>query len=245
MDIDIKIGKEVEGNNILIVPSNCKLVSRKHATLSWHDGVATIEDNESTNGTYVNGKRVAKSKVTENDIVWLGGKGGDECFQLDMKKIFDSCRNAEKKARTDYTKEFEDLKRVYMDYQAEVAELKKKTTQSSQLPKMLASLIPAVAGLIFFLATLGSDNPQMGNIRIGIMLSGTAISGVVGVLTMGKNNAISEKMNEEITEIQIKYQKKYCCPKCGMKYPFTTHWKKLEAEGKCPNPKCDAQFVKQ
>ena len=243
MDIDIKIGKEVEGNNILIVPSNCKLVSRKHATLFWHDGVATIEDNESTNGTYVNGKRVAKTKVTENDIVWLGGKGGDECYQLDMKKIFDSCRMAEKKARTDYTKEFEDLKQVYMDYQTEVADLKKKMTQSSQMPKLLASLIPAVVGLIVFLVFM--NDPEMMNLRLGIMLSGTAISGVVGLLTMVNSSSMSEKMNEQITEIQIKYQKKYCCPKCGMKYPFTTHWKKLEAEGKCPNPKCDAQFVKQ
>ena len=239
MDIDIKIGKEVEGNNILIVPSNCKLVSRKHATLSWHDGVATIEDNESTNGTYVNGKRVAKSKVTENDIVWLGGKGGDECFQLDMKKIFDSCRNAEKKARTDYTKEFEDLKQVYMDYQAEVGELKKKMTQSSQLPKLLASLIPAAAGLVFLFVF------EDMTLRIVSMSLGSVLSGVVGIMTMGKSSSASEKLNEQITEVQIKYQKKYCCPKCGMKYPFTTHWKKLEAEGKCPNPKCDAQFVKQ
>lgn len=239
MDIDIIIGKEVEGNNILIVPSNCKLVSRKHATLFWHDGVATIEDNESTNGTYVNGKRVAKTKVTENDIVWLGGKGGDECYQLDMKKIFDSCRMAEKKARTDYTKEFEDLKQVYMNYQAEVAELKKKTTQSSQLPKLLASLIPAVIGLVFLCVF------EDVTLRIVSMSLGSVLSGVVGILTMGKSSSASEKLNEEITEIQIKYQKKYCCPKCGMKYPFTTHWKKLEAEGKCPNPKCDAQFVKQ
>ena len=239
MDLEIKIGKEVEGNSILIVPSNCKLVSRKHATLFWHDGMATLEDNESTNGTYVNGKRIAKTKVTENDIVWLGGKGGDECYQLDMKKIFDSCRNAEKKARTDYTKEFEDLKRVYMDYQAEVAELKKKTTQSSQLPKLLASLIPAVIGLVFLCVF------EDMTLRIVSMSLGSVLSGVVGILTMGKSSSASEKLNEQITEIQIKYQKKYCCPKCGMKYPFTTHWKKLEAEGKCPNPKCDAQFVKQ
>lgn len=239
MDLEIKIGKEVEGNSILIVPSNCKLVSRKHATLFWHDGMATLEDNESTNGTYVNGKRIAKTKVTENDIVWLGGKGGDECYQLDMKKIFDSCRNAEKKARTDYTKEFEDLKRVYIDYQAEVAELKKKTTQSSQLPKLLASLIPAVIGLVFLCVF------EDMTLRIVSMSLGSVLSGVVGILTMGKSSSASEKLNEQITEIQIKYQKKYCCPKCGMKYPFTTHWKKLEAEGKCPNPKCDAQFVKQ
>ena len=112
MEIQIKIGREETGANAIIVPGTCKKAGRHHAKLVWKDGAMAIEDNESANGTYVNGKRIAKTKVTENDTVWLGGKGGDECFQLDMKKIFDSCRNAEKKARTDYTKEFEDLKRA-------------------------------------------------------------------------------------------------------------------------------------
>lgn len=243
MELEIKIGREVEGNSILLVPSTYKKVSRRHATLHWNDGAMTIEDNESTNGTFVNGKRIAKTKVGESDAVWLGGTNGTECYQVDMKKISESCRAAEKKTRTDYTKEFEDLKQTYLDYQKEVGELRKKMTTSSQMPKLLASLIPAVAGLIVFFVFM--NNPKMMNLRLGIMLSGTAISGVVGVLTMGKSSSMSEKMNEQITEIQIKYQKKYCCPKCGMKYPFTTHWKKLEADGKCPNPKCNAEFVKK
>ena len=113
------------------------------------------------------------------------------------------------------------------------------------MPRLLASSIPAIIGLIFFLATLGSPNPNMMNIRIGIMMGGTALSGLVGILTMNKSTSTSEKMSEELTELQIKYQSRYCCPKCGMKYPLTTHWKKLEADGKCPNPRCNAQFVKQ
>lgn len=242
MEIEIKIGREVEGNSILLVPPTCKKVSRRHASMHWKDGVMTIEDNESANGTFVNGKRIAKAKVGENDAVWLGGIGGDNCYQVDMKKVFDSCRMAEEKTKTDYSKEFEDIKQAYLDYQKEVGELRKKMTTSSQMPKLLASLIPAVAGLIVFFVFM--NNPKMMNLRLGIMLSGTAISGVVGVLTMGKSSSMSEKMNEEITEIQIKYQPRYCCPKCGMKYPFTTHWKKLEADGKCPNPKCNAKFVK-
>ena len=204
-----------------------------------------MQDNESANGTFVNGKRIAKTKVGENDAVWLGGTTGAECYQVDMKKIFASCREMEDKSRTDYTKEFAKLKQAYMDYQAEAAELKKTSTKKSQMPRLLASSIPAIIGLIFFLATLGSPNPNMMNIRIGIMMGGTALSGLVGILTMNKSTSTSEKMSEELTELQIKYQSRYCCPKCGMKYPLTTHWKKLEADGKCPNPRCNAQFVKQ
>lgn len=238
MEIEIKIGREETGSNAITVPATCKKASRHHATLLWKDGIVTIEDNESANGTFVNGRRIAKTQVSENDAVWLGGTSGAECYQVDMKKVFGTCREAESKARTDYSAEFVKLKQAYMDYQAEVAELKKKATQSSQMPRLLASLVPAVIGLIILLV---SNDMTM---RIVSMSVGSVLSGVVGILTMGKSSSVNEKMNEGITELQIKYQPRYCCPKCGQKIPLTTHWRKLEAEGKCPNPKCDAQFLK-
>lgn len=239
MELEIKIGREESGNNCLTVPPTCKKTSRHHAKLLWKDGVMTIEDNESANGTFVNGRRVAKTKVGENDSIWLGGTSGEECYQVDIKKVFASCRDAEKKSRTDYSTEFVKLKQAYIEYQAEVAELKKKTTHETQLPRLLASLVPAVIGLIILLVSKDMT------LRIVSMSIGSVLSGVVGILTMGKSSSANEKMSEEITELQIKYQKRYCCPKCGTKFPFTTHWKKLEADGKCPNPKCNAEFVKK
>ena len=240
MNIDISIGREVEGNGAILVPSTCKKVSRRHAILHWQDGTVTIEDNESSNGTFVNGKRVAKTKVKENDVVWLGGiNGGDDCYQVDVKKVFESCRETEKKARTDFSEEFADLKQIFIDYQKELAELKKKYTVQSQLPLRIVSFIPTVVGAI--LAVLPGADPQNRIVAISV---GGAITGLINILMLGKNTGTNDKLNEQITELQIKYEKKYCCPKCGMKYPFSTHWKKLEAEGKCPNPKCDAKFVK-
>lgn len=239
MEIEIKIGREETGNNCLTVPSTCKKTSRHHAKLLWKDGLLTLEDNESANGTFVNGRRIAKTKLNENDSVWLGGTSGEECYQVDIKKVIASCRDAEKKSRTDYSTEFVKLKQAYIEYQAEVAELKKKTTHETQLPRLLASLVPAVIGLIILLVSKDMT------LRIVSMSIGSVLSGVVGILTMGKSSSANEKMSEEITELQIKYQPRYSCPKCGMKYPFTTHWKKLEADGKCPNPKCNAEFVKK
>ena len=120
MDIEIKIGREVAGAQVLNVPSTYKKVSRRHASIYWQGGVVTIEDNESSNGTFVNGKRIAKTKITENDAVWLGGKGEDGSYPLDVMKIFDSCRNIEKQHRTDYSKEFTDIKRAYQEYKQEM-----------------------------------------------------------------------------------------------------------------------------
>ena len=239
MDIEFKIGREVEGQYVITIPQKYKRVSRKHASIIWHNGTATIEDNESSNGTFVNGRRVAKTKIQEGDIVWLGGQGVEGSYQLDLKKIFEACRNAENAQRTDYSKEFEDIKQAYIDYQQDVSSLKAEMTKQSQMPRLLATLIPAIIGLIILLVS------EDMTLRILSMSIGSVLSGVVGILTLGKNSTTNDQIAEEITELQIKYQSRYCCPKCGMKYPFTTHWKKLEADGKCPNPKCNAEFVKK
>ena len=196
-------------------------------------------DNESSNGTFVNGRRIAKTKIKENDVVWLGPQGEEGSYQLDLHKLFESCRKAEDAQKTDYSREFEDIKRAYIDYQQEVSTLKNEVTKQSQMPRLLATLIPAVIGLIILLVS------EDMTLRILSMSIGSVLSGVVGILTLGKSAASNDQLSEEITELQIKYQPRYCCPKCGMKYPFTTHWKKLEAEGKCPNPKCNAEFVRK
>ena len=229
MEIEIRIGREVEGNNIMLVPSACKKVSRYHAKLLWKDGMVTIEDNESTNGTFVNGKRIAKTKIDENDTVWLGGNGGGaECYPVDLKKAFASCRDAEKKARTDYSKEFQDVKLAYIEYKAEEAKLR-----NSQNVKMrIVNFIPMIAGGAFALIPLGY-----------MRIIGLGVGVIITLVLLSRSN--KHDINEEITELQIKYQSRYCCPKCGTKFPFTTHWKKLEADAKCPNPKCNAEFIKK
>ena len=227
MNIEIKIGREESGANAITVPATCKKASRHHAKLVWNDGIVTLEDNESANGTFVNGRRIAKTKVKESDSVWLGGIGGEDCYPLDLQKVFASCREAEAKLRTDYSKEFEDIKQAYIDYKAEETKIK-----NSQNVKMrIVNFIPMIAGGAFALIPLGF-----------MRIVGLGIGVVITLLLLSKSS--KHDINEEITELQIKYQPRYCCPKCGMKYPFTTHWKKLEAEGKCPNPKCDAKFVK-
>lgn len=241
MDIEIKIGREVEGKSILLVPSEYKKVSRRHATLLWHDGTVTLEDNESSNGTFINGKRIAKSKINENDTVTLGGRKGEpETYLIDLKKIFNSCREAEKSARTDYSKEFADIKQAYIDYQREVSTLKKGAAMKSQMPLRVISFVPTLIGAIIAILP-GAD----ANARIVAISVGGAITGLINILMTGKNTSANDQINDQITELQIKFQPRYSCPKCGMKYPFTTHWKKLEADGKCPNPKCNATFIKK
>jgi len=258
MDITVQIGTEAEGAHALRVPKTYKWVSRQHAILYWHDGVATLED-RSTNGTFVNGRRVTQAHVYENDTVWLGGPGTDDkCYQLDLRRVFASCREAENPRpiaypqpparpvspdsgpgaplRTDYSREFAQLKQTYINYHAELSELKKKANLKMQLPRVLLSMIPAILGIAFMII-LGFS--KMGFVA---MMAGSVLSGLIGALTMGKNTSRQEKLSEDILDLQLKYQNKYKCPKCGKQYSLDLHWKKLQADGKCPFG-CGAQFV--
>lgn len=279
MDVEIKIGREVEGKNVYQVPSTCTKVSRFHAVVHWHDGIATIED-RSTNGTFVNGQRVDKAAVTENDMVWLGGSNpsDDLNHMLDLRKVFalvQDIRNAQKAEtirefmpvqetrpiinirpqdvrpapgvtpirevkpaveHTDYTKEFVRVKQAYIDYHEKLSKLKKKAGVQAQLPRVLLSMIPALLGIVILLVSTDMT------MRIVGMSTGTVLSGLIGTLTMGRSSSRQEEMAEKILDLQLEYQKEYKCPKCGKEYSLDLHWKKLQADGKCPHG-CGARFA--
>jgi len=262
MDIDIKIGREVDGANVCRVPESFTKVSRLHAILQWHDGVATLVDNGSSNGTFVNGRRITSCQVSENDTVWLGGNENDgKCYQLDLRQLFSSLRasgNQPTYSRqqsysrqdapmgnqfsemgnaqgNDYSREFERVKQAYIGYHEEYSKLTKKANTRMQLPRILLSLIPALLGLAIMLI---SKDMTM---RIVAVSAGSVLSGLVGTLTMGKGSKKKEKLTEDILDLQLKYQKDYKCPKCGKAYNLDLHWKKIQAEGKCPYG-CGAQF---
>ena len=68
-NMDLTIGR-TEQNDIYF--SN-KVVSSKHAILSYRDGKWFIQDTNSTNGTFVNGVRVSTTALSVGDVVFIMG----------------------------------------------------------------------------------------------------------------------------------------------------------------------------
>jgi pSer/pThr/pTyr-binding forkhead associated (FHA) protein len=64
----ITIGRNVK-NDIQI--DNLS-VSKQHARIVKHEGKYFIEDMKSTNGTYLNEKKIAKEKLANNDVITIG-----------------------------------------------------------------------------------------------------------------------------------------------------------------------------
>ncbi|HLX38114.1 MAG TPA: FHA domain-containing protein, partial [Candidatus Binataceae bacterium] len=52
--IDVSVGSDLENDLVIVHPT----VSRRHAALGYHAGNYTIADLQSTNGTFVNGRRI-------------------------------------------------------------------------------------------------------------------------------------------------------------------------------------------
>jgi pSer/pThr/pTyr-binding forkhead associated (FHA) protein len=75
----IKIGRAKE-NDIVV---NDPLVGRYHAVIKIFNNYILLEDLNSTNGTFVNGKKISSSIITEKDKITLG-----KSYELDIKSIF-------------------------------------------------------------------------------------------------------------------------------------------------------------
>ena len=261
MDIVIKIGRGVDGSDDLRVPAGCARASRHHATLYWHNGIATLVDNGSSNGTFVNGNRITSCQLNENDTVWLGGNGiDDKCYHLNLRQLFATCRNADNQSFSpqqsghsqqpsysrpnlgvdnNYSKSenthgdnySEEFDHVKQTYIDYHDALTKINKKANASMQLPRILISTIPALLGVVIMIVSKDMTM---RIVAMSAGSVLSGLIGTLTMGGGGKKKEKLSEQMLDLQLKYRHEYRCPKCGKEFGLETHWKKLKADGKCP-----------
>ncbi len=178
----ILIGKNAD-NNLIISKKN---ISRKHAKISKiEDGQFLIED-FSTNGTYINEKRIKKFLLKKEDKLFLADYEIKTNFILELfsNDFFKKNKNVNYeslKKQIEFTEKFFLLKEVYEKYQND----KKKKLSGSAWKK---------TGFRAALALI----PLVGN-ALGIMASG--------------NNA---KQREELMALNDQFKIDYVCPKCKM-----------------------------
>src|SRR5271155_2080414 len=77
---EINVGR-VQGNDLMLPKGN---VSKHHARLLFRDGRFIVTDLKSTNGTYVNGRKIAQATIVrEGDKIYIG----DFVLRLDNASI--------------------------------------------------------------------------------------------------------------------------------------------------------------
>src|ERR1700722_258474 len=85
---EINVGR-VQGNDLMLPKGN---VSKHHARLLFRDGRFIVTDLKSTNGTYVNGRKIAQATIVrEGDKIYIG----DFVLRLDAGSGAEAAPNAD------------------------------------------------------------------------------------------------------------------------------------------------------
>lgn len=216
----IKIGSGTK-NGIVI---NDASVSREHALIKYlGSGEYRIEDLNSKNGTYVNDRRIIKSRFLAKDTVTLGTyllTGDDLIYQV--KKILN-------RERKDFSEEFGIIIKQLQEYESK----KDKILKRPILPHLLkAGILLAIILLMLFYPGLVPND----SVKIALVMSVGLVSVVEGVFSNSKL-----KKQKKLDFLKLEYEDLLQCPKCNSKLiKLTSAY--LAGKGKCPNDNCDAYF---
>lgn len=88
-----RIGRD-PGCEVPLTPDRYAMVSREHAILTIENGRIRLTDNQSTNGTFVNGVRMANVMLTKVDRFRLGNGGPEFQIQIIEEQPVASARTA-------------------------------------------------------------------------------------------------------------------------------------------------------
>ncbi len=189
-------------------------ISGTHAKITMlNDHEFEIEDLNSTNGTYVNGYRVQKAKISLRDQVRLSADTFLDLaneFKLNLTK--EESQSFEKKNPKDFTREFAKLEEVYVNYKKQRKKVIAKHTQKVSLIRGVITILPLP--ILFINSHLGALT----------LVASTAANFFTGSMS----NA------DKLEEIDDNFRITYVCPnrECSMQLGNNS-WKVLHETGKC------------
>lgn len=216
---EILIGREV-GKGEYFVDEKYILVGRKHARIIRKIDGIYIEDLDSANGTFVNGKLVSLKKIQPSDNITLGGINH---YKLPIDKVLKLLSVSNK----DFQKKFLHLKQVYDNYQAESNRLQTKGMEDMITKRMLPTMI---AGIItgVLTACVGSDVVE----KILIMIIGGLFTVAVFLIATKLASNSNKKTKEKLMQLNETFELDYVCPACGGSFRGKS-WEFLKRSGVC------------
>jgi hypothetical protein len=215
----VRIGKAKDNDFVV----NDLYVSRYHAKLTRdEEGELLIEDVESTNGTFVNGDRVIRKKITTTDTVMLGNH-----YVLNVRDVL--------KYDNDYSEEFVALKPVYDHYVHEKIRIQSSNQFKTRLFQSLPFAFIGIVGLIIGL--VGKSNQTL----VVVSLVFAVCAPTFGIYMGARQSAKIPKLLQNIAN-QFKID--YVCPKCGV-FLGEIPWESLVNKKQCSVGTCRAKWIKQ
>lgn len=211
------VGRD-KGPNKIVLPKS--QISSQHALVVLNpDDTIVVEDLESSNGTFINGKRIKRAVLGAEDSLLLAD------VPVGYKWLKDEIARLGKMQRDDFTKEFAELRVVLQSYKDEIAAEKKKMGIKNGITRLGISLVPVISS--FFIADQ--------TVKYIIMCSSAPLFGVLSMFT--PQNKKFEKMLEEKRDA---FLIRYRCPKCNLTLGEQS-WTVLAEQKSCG--RCQANWI--
>jgi hypothetical protein len=203
--MEIIVGKQ--GNQKVTITD--ARVSRKHCKLTEQpDGSFILEDLGSSNGTFVNGNRIFRTRVTRDTILQLGPELKVKVSDLVGTTVISPLTippiNPPQPTEVDYSAAFNRLQAVYERYSKDKVALLKDERKKNQLKSLPMFIVGIVSMLLFII-------PALAPFRIYIVIIATAFAGWGAKVAFGTSVEFPEKMEALTRQFKIDY----VCPKCG------------------------------
>ncbi len=241
--MQLKIGRKKELNHI-VVDDGKNNISGEHCILErFPNGTFLLKDT-STNGTFVNGQKIAEKQVTAQDKVTLYNVSIDierlmALFKgqlpqgMPYEKVPIPTPTFTPEEIAKIKKGFQNLKNIYEQNEAKKAQIQKSFAKKNANKRLM---ITVTGGIIT--VSLGIYGYVESSQITGI------IAGAVGTGTMAINTMIvpdQTEVSEQMKKLNDEFIEIWKCPnhKCNTMLPLGASYKMLEIQSKCNMCKCE------
>jgi len=199
------IGRSPDNDEVINEPD----VSAHHAVVFVMGDVVSIDDLDSSNGTYHNGYRIKTTVLKRNSEVKIANK-----YLINLAPFFENYNSdLQLDADNNYIRQFNELETVWNEWEERKQELEKMTKMSDFFTRTALYVIPCIIVSFFVNKTY--------YMPISLVL-GT----VTNSISLGSGNLKKKKK-----KLDVQFKSKYKCPRCGVQ--LYEDWQILKNQKEC------------
>ncbi len=199
------IGRSPDNDEVINEPD----VSSHHAVIFVMGDVISIDDLNSSNGTYHNGYKIKTTVLNRNSEIKIANK-----YPVNLAPFFDNYNSDfQLDADNNYIRQFDELQKVWEDREEKKQQLEKMTKTSNFLTRTVLFVVPCIS--VSFLLDKTYYMP---------------FSLILGTIT----NSISlggKTLKKKSKELDVEFKTKYKCPRCGVQ--LHEDWQVLKNQKEC------------
>lgn len=239
MNISKTLGRAKDNDIVYLGPD----ISSHHAKITMVDeDKISIEDLNSTNGTFVNGYRVKKATVSLQDEIRLSAN-----TIVDVAKLFgvrnelDESPITEKADPLDFKREFDALQSVWLNYQQTRINTQKKFQKRSSFIRAGITISPLILWIILQIAYISHLDPVADAQKLKFWQDKYIVLSILGSsMAIFATGMMSSE--EKLSQLDEDFRVRYVCPNpdCRMQLG-NVPWQSYYNQGKCF--RCGAKYV--